>query len=237
MHPGGGDDYELLFTAPPQHRAAVAAAAAQSQTRCHAHWSGGSCTGLAAGGCTRHAGRNRLPRLTTLPDSQSTPWEPPKEGAPPAHLEQLLVKAPCPRPRRCTGAAQRLAKALRPQNHTRWPRARRWPATRRPTLPGDVVWWMCSVTLGELRAKLLHALGKHGLFGVAHAVVQLRPPGPGPGWPPAIPARPQTAWRQMPAGHPHLLGGHGPGGSRIARTAPSTHTCWPTATCCASRAV
>jgi thiamine-monophosphate kinase len=28
----GGDDYELLFTAPPQHRAAVAAAAAQSQT-------------------------------------------------------------------------------------------------------------------------------------------------------------------------------------------------------------
>lgn len=28
----GGDDYELLFTAPPQHRAAVAEAAAQSQT-------------------------------------------------------------------------------------------------------------------------------------------------------------------------------------------------------------
>lgn len=28
----GGDDYELLFTAPPQHQAAVAAAAAQSQT-------------------------------------------------------------------------------------------------------------------------------------------------------------------------------------------------------------
>ena len=28
----GGDDYELLFTAPPRHRAAVAAAAAQSQT-------------------------------------------------------------------------------------------------------------------------------------------------------------------------------------------------------------
>ncbi len=28
----GGDDYELVFTAPPQHRAAVAAAAAQSQT-------------------------------------------------------------------------------------------------------------------------------------------------------------------------------------------------------------
>ncbi|WP_338818562.1 thiamine-phosphate kinase [Acidovorax temperans] len=28
----GGDDYELLFTAPPQHCAAVAAAAAQSQT-------------------------------------------------------------------------------------------------------------------------------------------------------------------------------------------------------------
>lgn len=28
----GGDDYELLFTAPPQHRAAVAKAAAQSET-------------------------------------------------------------------------------------------------------------------------------------------------------------------------------------------------------------
>ena len=28
----GGDDYELLFTAPPQHRSAVAEAAAQSQT-------------------------------------------------------------------------------------------------------------------------------------------------------------------------------------------------------------
>ncbi len=28
----GGDDYELLFTAPPQHRAAVAEAAAQSET-------------------------------------------------------------------------------------------------------------------------------------------------------------------------------------------------------------
>ena len=28
----GGDDYELLFTAPPQHQAAVAEAAAQSQT-------------------------------------------------------------------------------------------------------------------------------------------------------------------------------------------------------------
>ena len=32
---GGGDDYELLFTAPPRHRAAVAAAALASQTPVH----------------------------------------------------------------------------------------------------------------------------------------------------------------------------------------------------------
>ncbi len=59
---------------------------------------------------------------------------------------------------------------------------------------------------GQLRAKLLHALGKHGLFGVAHAVVQLHHRGLGR----VGHQRFQPGHKRRGAnacGHPHLLGG------------------------------